>query len=32
MGFTVWAGAPFIAVNLFVDVVLTFIDPRERAT
>lgn len=29
MGFTVWAGAIFIVVNLFVDVVHTFIDPRE---
>lgn len=30
MGFTVWAGAIFIAVNLLVDVVHGFIDPRER--
>jgi peptide/nickel transport system permease protein len=32
MGFTVWAGAIFIVVNLIVDVVHSFIDPRERAT
>ena len=32
MGFTVWAGAVFIAVNLVVDVAQSFIDPRERAT
>ena len=32
MGFTVWAGAIFIVVNLFVDVAHTLIDPRERAT
>ena len=31
MGFTVWAGAIFIVVNLLVDVAHTFIDPRERA-
>jgi peptide/nickel transport system permease protein len=29
MGFTVWAGAIFIVVNLLVDLVHTFIDPRE---
>jgi len=32
MGFTVWAGAIFIVVNLLVDVVHSFIDPRERTT
>ena len=32
MGFTVWAGAIFIVVNLLVDVAHTVIDPRERAT
>jgi len=32
MGFTVWAGAIFIVVNLVVDIALTFIDPRERVT
>ncbi|MBI2205278.1 MAG: ABC transporter permease [Candidatus Rokubacteria bacterium] len=31
MGFTVWAGAIFIVVNLVVDIAHTFIDPRERA-
>jgi peptide/nickel transport system permease protein len=31
MGFTVWAGAIFIVVNLLVDIAHTFIDPRERA-
>jgi peptide/nickel transport system permease protein len=31
MGFTVWAGAIFIVVNLLVDVVHTLVDPRERA-
>ena len=31
MGFTVWAGAIFIVVNLLVDVMQTLIDPRERA-
>jgi ABC-type dipeptide/oligopeptide/nickel transport system permease component len=30
MGFTVWAGAIFIIVNLLVDVAHTLIDPRER--
>lgn len=29
MGFTVWAGAIFIVVNLLVDIVHSFIDPRE---
>jgi ABC-type dipeptide/oligopeptide/nickel transport system permease component len=32
MGFTVWAGAIFIVVNLVVDVAQSVIDPRERAT
>jgi peptide/nickel transport system permease protein len=32
MGFTVWAGAIFIVVNLLVDVALTLVDPRERTT
>jgi peptide/nickel transport system permease protein len=32
MGFTVWAGAIFIVVNLLVDVAHTLVDPRERAT
>ena len=32
MGFTVWAGAIFIVVNLLVDVAQTLVDPRERAT
>lgn len=32
MGFTVWAGAIFLVVNLLVDVAHTLIDPRERAT
>ncbi len=31
MGFTVWAGAIFILVNLVVDVAHTLIDPRERS-
>jgi peptide/nickel transport system permease protein len=31
MGFTVWAGTIFIAVNLLVDVAHTLVDPRERA-
>jgi peptide/nickel transport system permease protein len=31
MGFTVWAGAIFIVVNLLVDLAHTLIDPRERA-
>lgn len=29
MGFTVWAGAVFIVVNLLVDIAHSFIDPRE---
>lgn len=29
MGFTVWAGAIFIVVNLLVDIAHSFIDPRE---
>jgi peptide/nickel transport system permease protein len=29
MGFTVWAGTIFIAVNFLVDLAHTFIDPRE---
>jgi len=32
MGFTVWAGAIFIVVNLLVDIAHTLIDPRERAS
>jgi peptide/nickel transport system permease protein len=32
MGFTVWAGAIFIAVNLLVDIAQGFIDPRERTS
>jgi peptide/nickel transport system permease protein len=32
MGFTVWAGAIFIVVNLLVDVAQGFIDPRERSS
>jgi peptide/nickel transport system permease protein len=32
MGFTVWAGAIFMVVNLLVDVAHTLIDPRERTT
>src|SRR6266446_6592151 len=32
MGFTVWAGAIFIVVNLLVDVAHTLVDPRERAS
>jgi peptide/nickel transport system permease protein len=31
MGFTVWAGVIFMAVNLLVDVAHGLIDPRERA-
>ena len=31
MGFTVWAGAIFLIVNLLVDVAHVVIDPRERA-
>ena len=30
MGFTVWAGAIFIVVNLLVDIAHTLVDPRER--
>lgn len=32
MGFTVWAGAIFIVVNLLVDLAHTLVDPRERST
>ncbi|HKW91859.1 MAG TPA: ABC transporter permease [Methylomirabilota bacterium] len=32
MGFTVWAGAIFIVVNLLVDIAHTLVDPRERAS
>jgi ABC-type dipeptide/oligopeptide/nickel transport system permease component len=32
MGFTVWAGAIFIVVNLLVDVTHTLVDPRERVS
>jgi peptide/nickel transport system permease protein len=32
MGFTVWAGAIFLIVNLLVDLAHLVIDPRERAT
>ena len=32
MGFTVWAGAMFIVVNLLVDVAHTLVDPRERVS
>jgi peptide/nickel transport system permease protein len=32
MGFTVWAGAIFVVVNLVVDVAHTLVDPRERTT
>jgi ABC-type dipeptide/oligopeptide/nickel transport system permease component len=32
MGFTVWAGAIFIVVNLLVDVAHTLVDPRERVS
>jgi peptide/nickel transport system permease protein len=32
MGFTVWAGAIFMVVNLLVDIVQTFIDPRVWAS
>ncbi len=31
LGFTVWAGTIYILVNLMVDVVLMFVDPRETA-
>ena len=31
MGFTVWAGAIFIVVNLIVDIAHTLVDPREQA-
>src|SRR5262245_62822239 len=31
MGFTVWAGAIFLVVNLLVDIAQGFIDPRERS-
>ena len=31
MGFTVWAGAIFLTVNLLVDIAHAVIDPRERA-
>jgi peptide/nickel transport system permease protein len=30
MGFTVWAGTIFLAVNLLVDLAHTVVDPRER--
>jgi len=30
MGFTVWAGAIFLVVNLLVDLAHTVVDPRER--
>jgi ABC-type dipeptide/oligopeptide/nickel transport system permease component len=32
MGFTLWAGAIFLVVNLLVDLAHTLIDPRERAS
>ena len=32
MGFTVWAGAIFLVVNLLVDIAHTVVDPRERAS
>jgi ABC-type dipeptide/oligopeptide/nickel transport system permease component len=32
MGFTVWAGAIFLVVNLLVDIAHTVIDPRERVS
>src|SRR5215471_2522117 len=32
MGFTVWAGAIFIVVNLIVDVAHSLLDPREQAS
>jgi peptide/nickel transport system permease protein len=32
MGFTVWAGAIFLVVNLLVDLAHTVIDPRERVS
>ncbi len=31
LGFTVWTGTIYILVNLLVDVVLMFVDPREAA-
>ena len=30
IGFTVWAGAIFIVVNLLVDIAHTFTNPRKR--
>jgi len=32
MGFTVWAGAIFMIVNVLVDIAQGFIDPRERSS